>query len=246
MRIRNKWLTLMLAATAVLLLMNMTCYIGESPSAGSVSATVPYVPQDRSDYCAAACVVSWRLHDGLPDTITQMTIFGAMGGIPGSGVSVWDMPAGVNGYTNIHDAAVQYVSGGAYTVDQGRFLAGQISSVNAGVPVIAIQNQLHAVVIDGGNWHTDSANGYHVWDSMEYMDPQIGYRGMTPDQYIVGFCPFDVYPCYEAISSGAAAYGEPNFNAYGDTTEARGITRCGVELVVASSVARTDQARRQP
>ena len=225
---RKLWIPV-LAVLAAVSLMSMTCYIGGSPGGGSVSATVPFVQQQTSDYCAAACVLAWRLHDNL-GTAPQADIFAAMGGIPGSGVSLWNIPNGVNSYTVIHDATVEYGPGGEYSTEQGQFFSRQITSVNSGVPVIAIQNQLHAVVIDGGSWHTDSTYGFHVWDSMEYMDPQIGFRGTSPGAYVSGFCPYDYTSCFETISSGAAAYGIANYSAYGDDTVGRGINRediCG-------------------
>ncbi len=215
-----------------MLLMNLTCYIGSAPQQGSASADVPYVHQTGELYCTSACVLSWRLHDGL-SSVSQDEILAYMGGTPSSGAAQERIPSGVINYTYTHDALLDYGSGGAYSDDQGRFLSRQISSVNAGVPVIALANSgLHAVVIDGGSWHTDSTNGYHVWDTAQYMDPAFGFGTWFPGDLIGSLCPYDYVPCRQVIGSGASASGSSSFDQYGGETEARGIAggaggRCG-------------------
>ncbi|HEV7428266.1 MAG TPA: hypothetical protein VGQ46_18065, partial [Thermoanaerobaculia bacterium] len=178
-------------------------------------------------YCTSACVLAWRLHDGLA-SVSQDEILAYMGGTPSSGAPQERVPDGVNNYTNTHDAILDYGAGGAYSDDQGRFLSRQISSVNAGVPVIALANSgLHAVVIDGGSWHTDSANGNHVWDTIQYMDPSFGFGAWLPGDLIGSLCPYDYVPCRQVIGSDASFSGNGNFDQYSGETEARGMAGGG-------------------
>jgi hypothetical protein len=232
--IKRKWFLPAFVAIGALLLMSLTCYIVSSPQQGSASAGVSYVAQPGEGYCVPACVLAWRLHDGLP-SVSQDEILAYMGGTPSSGTSETRVASGVNNYTYTHDAILDYGLGGAYSDDQGRFLSRQISSVNAGVPVIALANSgLHAIVIDGGSWHTDSNNGNHVWDTIQYMDPSFGFGSWFPGDLIGSLCPYDYVPCRQVINSDASNSGSSNFDQYGGVTEARGIDggggRCGCPL----------------
>lgn len=211
--------TVSVALSSILFLAN-TCYV-ESPQ-GTKSATVPYVAQEGALYCTAACVLSWRLHDGLPSR-PQLEILQAMGGTESTGASEHAIPIGVNIYTNTHDARHEYGPGGPYSDDQGRFFARQITSVNNGVPVIAITEQgLHAVVIDGGSWHT-SPSGFRVWDTVEYMDPAFGYGTVSPSALINTMCPTDFISCRQVIGAGASSGGDSHYGTYGETTHIDGV-----------------------
>ena len=211
------------AIGSILLLAN-TCYV--EPPQGNKNASVPYVAQIGSLYCTAACVLSWRLHDGL-STLSQDVILTAMGGTPSTGVAEQSVPAGVNLYTNTHDARHEYGAGGAYSDDQGRFFSRQITSINNGVPVIAItESGFHAVVVDGGAWHTNSVNGFRVWDSAEYMDPAFGFATVSPADLIYTMCPSDFISCRQIIGSNASSSGNSNYGSYGGTTQMDGVPEC--------------------
>jgi hypothetical protein len=171
-------------------------------------------------------VLSWRLHDNLPSA-TQDEILASMGGTPSTGVDQSAIPGGVNQWTGTHDAYLDFGSGGEYTDDQGQFFSRMISSVSVGVPVIALTDSgLHAIVVDGGEYHDDTTTGYHVWDSVEYMDPAIGPRGTTPGG-LSSSMGSDYVPLRQVISSGAAASGASNYGSYGGSTVGRGIAGGG-------------------
>jgi len=211
----------LLAPLAGLCFMNLTCTQPAAPD-----PHVSYVAQQGELYCSAACVLSWRLHDKL-DSVSQNTIFASMGGNPSTGVDQSAIPGGVNQWTGTRDAYLDYGTGGEYTDDQGQFFSRMISSIISGVPVIALTNQgLHSVVVDGGEYHDDDTTGYHVWDSVEYMDPAIGIRTTTPGG-LSSDMGSDYVPLRQVISSGAASAGASNYSSYGDSTVGRGIAGGG-------------------
>src|SRR5262249_39731702 len=141
MLFNKKLVVPLLACLAPLCFMNLTCTPPATPT-----PQVPYVAQQGELYCSAACVLSWRLHDNL-GSVSQDEIFASMGGNPSSGVDQSAIPGGVDQWTGTRDAVLDFGPGGAYTDDQGRFFSRMISSVAAGVPVIALTNSgLHAVV----------------------------------------------------------------------------------------------------
>jgi hypothetical protein len=202
--------------------MNLTCTPPAAPN-----PQVPYVQQLGDLYCASACVLSWRLHDSLP-SVSQDTILTSMGGTPSTGTDETAIPGGVNQWTGTHDAILDFGAGGDYSDSQGQFFSRMISSVSVGVPVIALTNSgFHAVVVDGGEYHDDTTTGYHVWDSVEYMDPAIGPRSTTPGG-LSSSMGSDISPLVQVISSGAAASGAGNYAGYGDSTLGRGIARDGL------------------
>jgi hypothetical protein len=97
----------------------------------------------------------------------------------------------------------------------------QITSINNQRPFIAVFNQQHVVVVSGGSWHQDDANGLNVWDTVIYQDPSAG-----PDLEL------DASTWHENISDmviGASATGDAqaNFNEYGNTVVLRGSTQRG-------------------
>lgn len=222
MLVPKRLFVLLLACLAAFCFMNLTC----GPPAPA-NAAVPFVQQVGENYCAAACVLSWRLHDGYA-SVTQDSILTSMGGTPSTGVDETSIPGGVDLWTGTHDATLEFGPGGSYSDDQGLFFSRMISSVSVGVPVIALMNSgLHAVVVDGGEWHVDSTTGFNVWDTVEYMDPAVGARGAFPGTFSSSMG-FDYTPLTQIISSGAAASGSSNYDLYGDTTVARGIDRGGL------------------
>lgn len=158
-----------LAACPLLLLVLLeACSL---PANSEIKLGVPYRAQEQYNYCAAACVQMWRLYDGLPDDTTQQAIFNYM----------------FNTYCASHQLAVaDAVRYFTYTHDAGwisrssqdsypEMAARQISSIDAGVPVIVVFNFDHAVVLQGGKWHPE--NGRNIWDYVFMHDPDPSLGG---------------------------------------------------------------------
>lgn len=162
------------AGAAVLAIVACSITIGPDDW-DSLSLGVPFRQQESSFYCAAACVQMWRLYCGYPDNMTQSNIYTYMGG--NSGVSGAAIANGVNAMTCTQDAYRSLNT----SDDDGlaEEITKQICSVDAGWPAIPIiQGGFHAVILDGGEFHSDSS-AHYWWDTLLVHDP-MNFSGDYP------------------------------------------------------------------
>lgn len=211
---RWTWLVLSLAALTV-----PSCRIPES----GIKLRVPFREQERIDFCGPACVQMWRAYDGLTPEVSQLSLYSFMGG-QGCGVSAEAIVDAVSFYTLSRDA--YWDIEGNVSPDQDQFLARQISSIDAGTPVIGLLGSLHAVVVDGGKWHRDTAIGYDVWDFVYVHDPlqTFGDSRYGASQWIDAVCSG---ACSQVISAGASAGWQSNLQTYGGEVWVRGLGGIG-------------------
>jgi Peptidase_C39 like family len=182
-----------------------------------VKLGVPYRGQDPNSFgCGPASVLMWRLYDGLPE-ISQQTIGDWMGGTS-CGVSQQDIADAVNHFTLTSDAYWDL----AGDVEYEAFFSRQITSLDTGVPVIAIlDGGLHAGVVNGGKWHVN-ANGDYQWDYVYFHDPAT----FANDYYSANLwqnvnCPAGS-TCEQIASYGASAAWMSNLSTYGNDVVAGG------------------------
>ncbi len=181
--------------------------VGSNPD---VMLGVPYRAQDPNSFdCGPASVLMWRLYDGLPE-ISQQTISSWMGGTT-CGASQQVIANAVNHFTNTYDA----IDDLAGDTEYASFFSRQITSIDAGVPVIAIlRGGLHAGVINGGQWHTN-ADGNYQWDYVYFHDPStIANDPYSADLWQDVSCP-PGSTCEQIASSSAIGSWSYNLTTYG-------------------------------
>lgn len=196
-------------AVALLALGIFTSACGYVGTNSDVDLGVPYQAQDPNSFdCGPASVLMWRLYDGRSE-ISQQTIGDWMGGTS-CGVHQEDIAAAVNHFTNTSDAAWDL----AGDVEYEGFFSRQITSIDNGVPVIAIlDGGLHAGVVNGGKWH-ENADGNYQWDYVYFHDPAT----VANDYYSAGFWQ-DVNcagACQQIASFNASEAWAYNLDTYGD------------------------------
>ena len=163
----------------------------------------------------------WRLYDRLSE-ISQSSIASYIGWTP-TGVSVPAIVMGVNRFTNTWDAYWDLPGGtGDPDTIKGQFFSRQITSMDAKLPVIAILwGGVHAGVINGGKWHTDSYTGLDVWDYVYFHDPDQ-YSGGADRYRTAGTW---TGQCTSQVLAGRVRDpGNANFYTYGYNVGIRGRT----------------------
>jgi hypothetical protein len=204
------------AGLAVVVLVACSITIGPDDW-DSLSLGVPFRQQEGFALCSAACVQMWRLYCGWPNNLTQAEIYLYLGGL--AGVRVDDIAYGVNNLTCTSDAIVSRNS--VSNLDEE--IAKQITSIDGGWPVVAITSGgLHAVLIDGGEFHSDST-GHYWWDTLLIHDP-LHSTGDWPvsaaawiDPYSGMFVPADTSSgtLQQVVRSGAVANAYYYLGLYG-------------------------------
>lgn len=183
---------------------------GAVGSNNEVKLGVPYRAQDPNSLdCGPASVLMWRLYDGLSE-ISQQQIADWMGGTS-CGAHSDAIAAAVNNFTLTHDA-FRDLDG---DINYRQFFSRQITSIDNRVPAIAIiRGGLHAGVVNGGKWHTNSYGEYQ-WDYAYFHDPFT-----TADDYYTASawrdtnCPSGS-TCEQVVSSSASEAWRYNLDSYG-------------------------------
>lgn len=174
---------------------------------------VPYRQQDTSYFCAAACVQMWRAYDGLTPAYSQQYLFNAMNGTIGCGAQPEAIRDTVQTFTLAWDAYLDVVAGANETDRQGYF-SRQVTSVDNGTPVMVLAHD-HAVMVNGGKWHRDTATGFNVWDFVWYHDPDRGEDlRLGARNWLLESC--DFFACGQVISGSATAGWQANFEYWGN------------------------------
>lgn len=176
-----------------------------------VKLNVPYRAQAPGSFdCGPASILMWRLYDGLPE-ISQQTIGNYIGGTS-CGASQQDIADGVNHFTATFDAYWDL----AGDVEFEAFFSRQITSIDNGVPVIAIiEGGFHAGVVNGGKWH-DNGAGDHQWDYVYFHDPlTFANDYYSASLWQVTNCP-PGSACDQIASYSASAAWSSNLSVYGD------------------------------
>lgn len=178
---------------------------------------VPYRAQSADQFCAPASILMWRLYDGLPE-ISQLTIANYVG--CNLGTPEPQIADGVNHFTNTHDAYWDVGGGiGDPELVRAAFFARQITSMDRETPVIAILDNLHAVVVTGGRWHQDQNATFRTWDTVYYHDPAPVFGGphlpATGGEWVTRVLT-------QVLSAYATRAADSNLWTYGDTIEVRG------------------------
>ena len=178
-----------------------------------VKLGVPHRAQEQFNYCVPACVLMWRLYDGL-GPVSQTTIFNWMGG---AGCTTTDRAAdAVSHFTNTFDAQ----GDGDYASNYKQMISRQVTSIDQRTPVIAVINDDHTVVLQGGKWHQEGPN--YMWDSVLINDPDPVWGGpeqrLAASTWLQEFCPPNAagYVCLQVISASAASTWQSNYNMYKD------------------------------
>lgn len=193
--------------------------IGGGGSYGNLNLGVPHYHQPDIFLCGPTSVLMWRVFNGLSYYTPQQ--LGDLMGCPWrtSGCSREQIADGARRYTSSgYDAYVDDYGGiGNPDVLIAQYMSRQITSVNNGVPVIAIiENNSHAVVVHAGNY-TTAANGLKQWDYVDVNDPlrSSGYRRWVAGDWMS-------VNIHQVISRAATSGWEDNFNQWGDEIQARG------------------------
>jgi hypothetical protein len=216
MRSISSWSVRAAGAAGLAVVVLVACSISIGPDDwDSLSLGVPFRKQDGIGFCGAACVQMWRLYCGWPNNLTQAEIFLYMGGL--AGVSAADIAYGINYLTCTSDAIVSqtHVS---YLDEE---IAKQITSIDGGWPVVAITGGgYHAVVIDDGEFHSDST-GHYWWDTLLVHDP-LNFTGDWPvsaaewiDPYSGRFVPAESGTLQQVVRAGAVANAYYYLGLYG-------------------------------
>jgi hypothetical protein len=197
-----KALTVLLLAGTVIA--PKSCTIGSPPPGNGSSFTigVPFFPQ-TPNHCGPASIEMWAAFDGV--SVSQDQIAAYIGCPASSTASPDQIVEGVQHFTRTgRDASIGYNTGGEY-------YSAEVTSINSRVPVLCLLNgALHAGVIDGGEWHTDSTSGLYVWDTVYFNDPFVG-----PDQTYFAATWTGTDDVAHVISAGASAGAQSNFDSYG-------------------------------
>ena len=175
---------------------------------------VPFRQQQSELTCGPACVLMWALYDGVP-SVTENAIASSMPGGSCNGSTPGAIAQAVNRWTYTTDAVDDLA--GNVSPEEDQFLSRQITSMDNGVPVIALVNGgLHAVVLDGGKWHTDTTTNLRVWDFSYVNDPEQTFGDIREDAptWVQSVCS---EACDQIISFSAAGAWQQNLNTYGPT-----------------------------
>jgi len=192
------------------------CHItfGGGGSYGNLNLAVPYYAQGDTLLCGPTTVRMWRRYDGLSD-MTSESLGNGMGcAWQTVGCSQEQIRSGAQIYTNTgYDAYVDDYGGvGDPDVLLAQFFSRQITSLDNGVPVIALINgSTHAVVPHAGNY-TTASDGLKRWDYVYVQDP---LAGSADYYYVAGSWMQSVVQ--QIISSGASNGWSGNFDTYGET-----------------------------
>lgn len=177
-----------LAVTSIL----ASCNVTSNPF---YSLGIPYRAQESFNYCGAASVQMWRLYDRLSE-VSQKEIHDWMFNYwPACGSNQLGIQEAVNTFTNTRDAYWDRV----YPQDFESAITRQITSMDSRVPVIAVVDYNHTVIINGGTWHDDGE--LYVWDTVYAHDPAWGAnRQYTAADWLDAFC-YDT--CEQIVSYSA-------------------------------------------
>jgi hypothetical protein len=190
------------------------------PEDEGIQLGVPYRAQESFNYCGAASVLMWRPYDDPRAVISQASIFDWMSNSwPACGSNQLGLEAAVRHFTFSSgvDAYWDFAPDSAYE----EVLSRQISSMDSGVPVIAVVNFDHTGVLNGGKWHAEG--NYYVWDFVYFHDP----AGLANDKILATawmrqFCPGYWGSCDQILSSSASANWKFHIQAYSDRVVAAG------------------------
>lgn len=189
------------------------------PKDAGFNLGVPFRHQVSYNYCGAASVLMWRLFDGLDD-VGQATIYNWMSSYsPYCGSNQAGIAAAVRYFTLTPDAYWDF----AEDTEFAEITARQITSMDARVPVIAVVDYDHTVVVNGGKWHEEGE--LNVWDFVYYHDPAQMYGAnfkATATDWQFMFCPGYWGTCDQIISGAAATFWGYNLQQYGDSVVAAG------------------------
>lgn len=166
-------------------------------SPGDTRLPVPYRFQEEFNYCVPACVLMWRLYDGLP-AVSQTSIFNWMGGT--GCTNQINTARAVNHFTNTRDA--YWDSGDSSNYEE--MVSRQVTAFDRGVPSIAVINYDHAVVLTGGKYHQE--NRYFIWDYVLVHDPNPhngAHFRFTAGDWLREFCGSGQAYCDQIVSSQA-------------------------------------------
>lgn len=192
--------------------------VGGGGSYGNLYLAVPYFSQGNFLLCVPTSVLMWRRYDGL-GYISPANIGSQMGCPPSVGCALDEIADGVAAFTVTGNDAYLDDYGGVVgdPIDlAARFFSRQITSLNNGVPVIAIVNGgLHAVVPFGGHFST-AYGGLKRWDYIRVRDPWDG----DDIQYTAGVW-MDLN-AHQVVSSSAINGWEGNAQTYGNSMRVRG------------------------
>jgi len=203
-----------------LVLLGATALVGCGATSGDdVRLNVPYVEQDFGYYCAPASVLMWRLYDGLPE-VSQAVIADYMG-TTCTGTFSYVIANGVAQFTNSGSDAIY--DGDAYD-NRKYFVARQITSIDSYIPVIAVLQGNHAVVIDGGHHHEiPDSGGMQEWDYVYYQDPLVGpNKKLEAADWLTERCSFEGDTCEQIISANATGGWYYNYDQYSSQVVAGG------------------------
>ncbi|MCB1034778.1 MAG: C39 family peptidase [Acidobacteria bacterium] len=215
MKVRPKWLLVVL----VTLLPGGGCSI---PADRGVKIGVPYRAQEDFNYCAAACVQMWALYDGQPE-VSQQFIFDWMRNFSsGCGSNLRGVEDAVANFTATADAFIDLETNGALAYEN--LAARQITSIDNRSPVIAVVDNDHTVILNGGKWHAE--NEVNMWDYVYVHDPGDpfgeGDSRIGAADWLERFCPGYLSSCSQVISSGNISYWSFYLSTYGPFVEVRG------------------------
>jgi hypothetical protein len=194
-----------------------SCRVASQPS---IKLDVPFRTQIDNGYCGPASVLMWRLYDGRGE-ISQETI-GNFIGCTTAGSSAQAIANGVNQFTDTRDAYWDLAGGlGDYDLQRAELFSRQITSIDAGTPVIAVvEGGFHAGVVNGGKWHTDTTTGLKMWDFVFFHDPDPHFGGANKTWGARSWT--NSYVASQVISAFASRGSATNFDAFGNQIGIRG------------------------
>lgn len=182
---------------------------------------VPYVEQERFNYCVPASIAMWRGYDGLPE-MSQDEIWNQLGGAPCDGL---DAALGVRLLTNSGGDAYLDLETPALSED---FLARQLASINNRVPVMVIVGPArnHVGVINGGSYQLNASSGYR-WNTVLFHDPAYGPNlEYSSSDWVEHSCRSYWSYCGQIISYGASANWVVDLQTFGSQIELYDGTSC--------------------
>jgi len=161
------------AVFAVALLTAVGCDIGFGGPA-PFNLGVQWIPQQTSYWCVPAAIQMWALYDGY--SFAQSAIASFVGAVAPAGTPAANVVTGVVRFTAEKDAVPYVAFGGGPD-----YYSKQVTSINNGIPFLAIFNAQHVVTVGGGQWHTDDTTGLYVWDLVVFQDPIAGGPNSSAD-----------------------------------------------------------------
>lgn len=181
---------------------------------------VPYRAQAQFNYCVPASIQMWRLYDGLSN-VSQTTIFNTIGGAP---CDPTDAAFGVGYYTNSGSDAHFDHEFTPTIGERDQMISRQITSIDTGIPVMAlVRNQTHVGIVNGGKY--EDHGSYLEWEFLYFHDPDPAfgqdYRYSGGD-WLDEFCSASASYCGQIVSTSATAAWSPNLSAFGDSVAVYG------------------------